>query len=249
MSLGFAVVAEAAADHGIATELADRVLIDAIGDWLDEEQLPHQREWLVNVQGEPLTWTRIRRLAASRGIEAEGFFDGDPGLPDAKAARRALLYLREVDAEIKAVALIRDQDDQPDRRGGLEQARREGVNGIVIVIGLAIVEREAWVLAGFEPQNEDEKTRLDAERQKLGFYPHEHSQELTACKDNSAVRSPKRVLRALTGGDSTRESPCWRSTPLVRLRERGAQNGLTPYLDEVRDRLAPLIGHVGRGST
>jgi hypothetical protein len=247
MSHRFAVVAEAPADHRTATELADRVLIDAINGWLDEDQLSHQREWLVEVAGEQLTWKRIRKLAESAGIEAEGFFEGKPGLPDARAARRALRYLRATFPELEAVMLVRDQDDQEDRRDGLEQARREDHEGLVIVVGLAVVEREAWVISGFLPQDEAEQGRLDAERQKLGFYPHERSHELTACKDDTAPRSPKRVLRVLTGGDFGRERNCWNTTPLARLRESGTENGLVPYLDEVRIRLAPLIGHVTGG--
>src|ERR1700721_2181027 len=94
MSHRFAVVAEAPADHQTAMELADRILIDAINDWLDEDQLPHQREGGVEAAGQKLTWKRIRSLAQAAGIEAEGFFNGQPGLPDARAARRALRYLR-----------------------------------------------------------------------------------------------------------------------------------------------------------
>jgi hypothetical protein len=248
MSHRFAVVAEASADHRTATELADRILIDAINDWLDEDQLPHQREWVVEVSGEHLTWKRIRKLAEAAGIEAEGFFNGEPGLPDARAARRALRYLCVSIPELKAIMLIRDQDDQKDRRDGLEQARQEDHEGLVIVVGLAVVEREAWVISGFEPQDEAEQTRLDTERQTLGFYPHERSHELTACKDDTAPRSPKRVLQALTGGDFDRERRCWNNTPLARLRERGTENGLVHYLDEVRTRLAPLIGHVAGGT-
>lgn len=244
MSHRFAVVAEAPADHRTATELADRTLIEAVNDWLDEEQLPHQREWVTDVSGELLTWKRIRRLAGAAGIEAEGFFNGEPGLPDARAARRALRYLRATVPDLEAVLLVRDQDDQEDRRDGLEQARREDHEGLVIVVGLAVVEREAWVISGFEPQDSDEQARLDAERQALGFYPHERSHQLTACKDDSAPRSPKRVLRALTAGVYDRERHCWNATPLAMLRKRGTDNGLVAFLDEVRSRLAPLIGRV-----
>lgn len=248
MSRRFAVVAEAPADHRTATELADRALIDAINDWLDEDQLPHQREWVVAWSGEQLTWKRIRTLAEAAGIEAAGFFNGEPGLPDAQAARRALRLLRATVPDLEAVVLIRDQDDQEDRRDGLEQARREDHEGLVIVVGLAVVEREAWVISGFVPGDEDEQSRLDAERQRLGFHPHERSHELTACKDDTAPRSPKRVLRVLTGGDYDRERRCWAETPLDVLRARGTENGLVLYLAEVRTRLAPLIGHVAGGT-
>src|SRR5262249_51155131 len=113
--------------------------------------------------------------------------------------------------------------------------------------GLAIVERESWVVSGFEPQDEGESARLEVEKQTLAFDPRLRSHELTACKDNQATRSPKRVLRQLAGDDRHRERRCWTEPPLELLRERGAANGLAAYLHEVRHRLAPLIGHVSGG--
>src|SRR5205807_2343362 len=112
-----------------------------------------------------------------------------------------------------------------------------------IVVGLAVVERECWVLSGFDPVDNAETERLNAERQALGFDPRLRSDQLTACKNDRAQRSPKRVLRELSGGDLDRERRCWRETSLATLRERGAENGLTQYLQEVQDKLASLIGH------
>ncbi len=40
-----------------------------------------------------------------------------------------------------------------------------------VVVGLAIVERESWVISGFDPQDEAEHLLLEAERQRLGFDP------------------------------------------------------------------------------
>lgn len=247
MSLRFAVVHEAEADFQTATELADRVLIEAV-DWLDEFLIADQREWVGMVPMDTrLTWKAIPHLAREAGIRAHGHFDGVPGEADAAAARRAILYLLATVPEVSAILLIRDQDDQPERRIGLEQARNQDRSGTVIVVGLAIVEREAWVICGFDPQNQEEQSRLDTERQGLGFNPCERSHELTACKNNQAPRSSKRVLRQLSRDDRDRERHCWATTPLERLRERGAENGLAAYLHEVRDRLAGLIGHVAEG--
>ena len=111
-------------------------------------------------------------------------------------------------------------------------------------MGLAVVERESWVISGFDPQDDVEESRLAAERQTLGFDPRMRSHELTACKDDRARRSPKRVLRVLCGGDADRERRCWRETLLATLRDRGAENGLSAFLDEVRTELAVLIGHI-----
>jgi len=238
----FAVVYEADADFRTATELADRVLIEAV-NWLDEEIIGHQREWIGEVAGQvKLTWKSIPLLAKTASIRAHGHIDGNPLEIDAGAARRAILYLKAVFDDLKGVILIRDQDDQPDRRRGLEQARSEHHGSPEIVVGLAVTEREAWVISGFVPQDDAEQTRLDSERQTLGFNPCERSHELTAGKDDTAPRSPKRVLRQLSGGDYHRESQCWNTTPLTLLRERGSMNGLVAFLDEVRTRLAPLIG-------
>jgi len=73
------------------------------------------------------------------------------------------------------------------------------------------------------------------------------SHELTACKNDVATHSPKRVLRHLTRDDKDREQRCWHESPLATLRERGGENGLATYLHEVRHHLAPLIGHVAGG--
>jgi hypothetical protein len=247
MSQRFAVVHEAEADFTTATELADRVLVDTI-DWLDADLLAHQREWVAEeAGGHRLTWKALKQLAHEAGIRVHGHFDGEPALPDAAAARRAILYLLTAVPDLKAVLLIRDQDDEPERRAGLEQARGQDRSGVVIVVGLAVVERECWVISGFDPQDEGESSRLDAERGKLGFDPRLRSHELTACKDDQAHRSPKRVLRHLSGDDRDRERRCWTEAPLEVLREGGNLNGLADYLHEVRDRLAPLIGHVTQG--
>src|SRR5580704_12258278 len=121
MTKRFAVVYEAETDFLTATELADRVLLEAVNDWLDQDQLPYQRSWQrVNAGGQPLTWKAIKRLAREAGIRPHGHFQGEPGLPDAAAARRAIDYLLEEFPQLDAILLIRDQDDEPERRKGLE---------------------------------------------------------------------------------------------------------------------------------
>jgi hypothetical protein len=247
MSLPFAVVHEASADFTTGTELADRVLIEAI-DWLEEDQLAYQRAWLnETASGRRLTWKGIKQLAREAGVRSHGHFDGKPGFADAAAARRAIEYLLTAFPDLKAIVLLRDQDDEPERKAGLEQARNQDHSGIPVVIGLAVVERECWAVSGFEPRDEGESFRLDTEKSSLGFDPRLRSHELTACKDDNAVHSPKRVLGKLTENNRDRERHCWKETSLAVLRERGGENGLGTYLHEVRERLAPLIGHVSEG--
>src|SRR5436190_19673375 len=96
MSLRFAVVHEDEADFRTATELADRILLEAVDDWLDADQLVYQRTWLPETpRGERLTWKGIKQSAQDAGIRAHGHFGGEPGYPDAAAARRAILFLLE----------------------------------------------------------------------------------------------------------------------------------------------------------
>jgi hypothetical protein len=249
MSLRLAVVHEAKSDFDTATELADRVLCESI-TWLDESLLSSQRSWIdTNRSGSRLSWTNIAKSARQTGIRAHGHFRDGPGLADAASARRALEYLlQEFEGELHAVLLIRDQDDEPERRLGLNQARQDHAGESIVIVGIPVVEREAWVISGFVFQNSTEQERLDAERKRLGFNPCERSHELTACKDDNANRSPKRVVKQLTSGDLTRERDCWNITPLDQLRERGQDNGLNHFLSEVRDRLAPLIGHIRKES-
>jgi hypothetical protein len=243
MTPRFVVVHESEADFNTATELADRVLVDAI-DWLDEHLLVHQREWVGAVDGHRrLSWKAIPQMAREIGIKAHGHFDGKPGEADAAAARRAILYLLEAIPDLTAILLVRDQDDQPERRIGLDQAQAQYISRTTIIVGLAVVEREAWVISGFEPQTDEETARLEAEKRALGFNPCERSHELTACKNDQAKRSPKRVLRQLSGTDPERERFCWNNTPIDRLRQRGGDNGLAAYLNEVQKLLAVRIGH------
>jgi hypothetical protein len=188
-----------------------------------------------------LAWKSIPGRARELGISARGHFGDQPGLPDAQAARRAIAYvLRRFDA-VDAILLIRDMDDHEQRRDGLRQARANDKSGKRIVIGLAIVERECWVISGFDPTSDEEQTKLAEESRKLGFDPCLRSHELTACKDDQAKKSPKRVLKALTCGGWERQRQCWQSTGLTVLDNRGEANGLKDYFTEFRQQIVPLI--------
>ena len=125
---------------------------------------------------------------------------------------------------------------------GLDQARRHEEGRLPVVVGLAVVERESWVISGFDPENERERHKLEAETQNLGFNPCLQAHRLTACKDDQAKRSPKRVLAKMTDGEWQRQRKCWMSTSLPVLQERGQANGLAEYLREVKTKLVPLIG-------
>jgi hypothetical protein len=151
---------------------------------------------------------------------------------------------------VDAILLIRDMDDQDERRDGLEQARGAFASLVRIVLGVAKTERECWVISGFDPEDNEERLRLAQESQKLGANPCLASHELTACKNDQALRSPKRVLVALTDGDWGRQRKCWQETDLFVLEARGQANGLADYLTEIKTLLVPLItGHEGKSGS
>ena len=148
--------------------------------------------------------------------------------------------------QIKAVLFIRDLDNQPERKEGIEQARLEHINKtpkLEIVIGVADPKREAWVLNGFIPSNQQEEQILEEIKNKLSFDPSIESHRLLATseKEPERIRNVKVVVEQLTGNDMEREKLCWEKTNLKHLRERGVDTGLTDYICEVEERLAAIL--------
>jgi len=238
MTIQIAVVHEANADFIIATDFADRVLFESVM-WLRDQNFDDCRVWhSETVTGRALTWAGIKKLSSDAKIRGHGHFrprgsgPNEPGANDAKSARKAILFVLKEFPGIDAIVLIRDQDNYRDRRLGFAQARDEVHSTIPVVVSLAVLMREAWVLSGFNPESDEELARLQAARQRLGLDPRTRSHE---------VRDPKLALRELTAGDPERERQCWVSTPLDTLRERGTDNGLTDFLADVRLRLAVLF--------
>jgi hypothetical protein len=240
MSKQFFVVSEARADFITATELADRVLLAEIA-WLDDALIDSQRQWVgEDSPGVHLAWATMSHRAREIGIRAQGHFNGKPGLPDALAARRAILYILKKFDEVDAIVLVRDADDQNERRDGLEQARAADRSGKTIIIGVAFSKRECWIICGFDPIDDEERRLLDSERQRLGGDPCLRSHNLTA-KSEIADHSAKRVLKVLSRDNWERQRTCWKTTSLHVLRERGADNGLTAYLEEIKVHLTEEI--------
>jgi hypothetical protein len=241
---------EAGADFQISCALVDRVLSHAGPAWLADvlETEPEAiRSWLVVTQDQRFfVLSRLTSYVDALSIRVpHGHFDGRPGAADAVMGRTAFAVVRALMKRgdvIDAVLVIRDMDDQPERRAGLSQARTEAQSWAPfrIVLGCADPKREAWVLCGFEPENADEQACLQELRQQLGFYPHQHAHQLTAT-DEQAKRSAKRVLSILLRGDREREERCWKQASLDTLRARGASTGLRDYLDEIEALLVPLV--------
>jgi hypothetical protein len=240
MPLSFAVVCEGPADATLACALADRLFCAEV-DWIDEQVLDAYRQWRGFTTADPfLLWKDVGHIAQPYRLRIQGHFQGEPGAPDGAAARRVLALLKRSPDPPDGVLLIRDDDRQTERRRGLDQGRAAIDLGVPIVIGLAHLKRECWVLAGFHPGDDGERRILVELRLELGFDPCEQAERLTAKPDHE-TRSAKRVLRRLTRENPGREAQCWEQTALQTLAERGRNTGLADYLAEVRERLLPLF--------
>jgi hypothetical protein len=251
----FVLFCEAPADFRTASALVDRVLHEHAPSWVGDllSSFPESvRAWAQDGHGRE--FFDIHNLDTyRRNIDGlrfqQGHFDGKPGAADAQSARNAFTIIRALNKrrpteEIGVVFFVRDMDDQGDsRRKGLEQARSEASRqpSFAIVLGCADRMREAWVLAGFEPESDEEAARLEETRRELGFCPCEDAHLLDAVREN-AKGSPKRVVRHLIAKNGVREERCWTEAPLERLKARGEASGLRAFLAEIRERVVPLCG-------
>jgi hypothetical protein len=254
------VVCEAAGDFRIATALCERVLREEGPQWLVDyfEHSPeHVLQWGAITANEPFVpWKRLSELRSKLGVRPPlGHFAGEPGAPDALAARTALaiarhLQRRKPPVQIDAVILVRDMDDQPERLTGLGQARDEAKTfapDMPVLIGAASPEIEAWLIEGFEPLSKEEEALIAELRQQLGFDPRFTTSALKAKHDHDH-KGCKRVLNAVTGGEHERKEQCYRTTSLGVLRERGQESGLTRMLEEIAGILLPLCADTGAPS-
>jgi hypothetical protein len=98
--------------------------------------------------------------------------------------------------------------------------------------------REAWVLNGFIPSNQEEERILQEITTQLTFNPCQESHRL---RSTDRLRNPKVVVEKLTGGRMEREQQCWEETDREHLRKNGVHTGLTAYIDEIEERLIPII--------
>lgn len=240
---------ESPGDFRVAADLVDRVFREEGPSWVADligEHPDAVRSWHPSERGAFFDVHTLRKQAKDLGVPIpHGHFNGRPGGAGALMARTVFHIVRALNRRaseseaIRVVVLVWDMDQQSsDRRRGLRDARDEAQTwaSFQIVIGCPDPEREAWVLAGFEPIDDAERVRLENARRQLGFSPTEQAHRLVPHDD-----LPKRVLHALVNGDPEREARCWRETPLDLLWERGEHSGLREYLDEVRRHILPLM--------
>jgi len=241
------LIAEARADAVSAGQLADWVLIECGPDWI-ADSIESLRNWTGLDADTPFTvWRGVKEYAKSYSLKIHGRNRG----ADYTAARRTFAAVVFVAREtpIDAIVLIRDLANQPERRMGLEEARKDIASnlGFPAVIGTANPEWEAWILNGFVAKSASESRRLEQVTNCLGFDPTQQPHRLRGDRRRSAQdaeRDIKKVLAELVASDSSREQDCLQDTPLKVLVARGGETGLSDFLQEVHTKLVYLFDSV-----
>jgi hypothetical protein len=254
--LEFLVIVESSADARTAAALAERVLLEKV-DWLYPDIFQDVFQWIGLERGtQHSCWKDIGAIterAKEAGLHVPRFLGhGQTGAlkADGAVARKVLGFVQvlrhKANRSIEAVLLIRDLDNQPERREGIEQARLEHIGpqaGLAIIVGTADRMREAWVLNGFVPSSPEEIRLLEETSRELGFDPCKEAHRLrsTSWEEPDRKRNPKVVLQNLTRGDYSREEQCWAETSLETLRGKGIDTRLTAYLNEIEQQLVPVV--------
>jgi hypothetical protein len=171
-------------------------------------------------------------------IKPQGWIAGEPLKPEAGMWRKVLLQFCHADPPPDIVVLARDLDGDLERRTGIEQVRNGYRWPFPIVVAAPEPEIEGWIVSGFVPGSDDERSRLERARRELSFDPTLDSHRLTS-HPNSAVTDAKRVLSRLCDDDRERELACLARSVL---HQRGGRNGARAFLDEVEQQILPSFG-------
>lgn len=240
------VVCEGPSDVEMLCELADRVLREG-HEWLaDHEDLsPFRRYRGLDPESRFTAWKEVRRRYAERGLHPGGF-KGPPLRNEYQyqgPARKALRLAAVAEAVPDGMIWFVDTDlrggDDHSRRNGLEAARTETSAPLAkaVAIGVAHPMNEAWVVAGFVPEDDIEEAALQRWTAELGFQPNAHAGRIPR-------KRAKEVAADVCRGDCERRRRCWAGPDLALLRARGDGCGLLAYLSEAHDRLGPLLDAV-----
>lgn len=239
MSVSIAIVCEGSSDPPAIRALADRIIAERIG-WIAPDEIETHRHFRGFETSSPyLAWQDIRELATEKRVRSLGHFRGLPLHGDGHRAREAIVLLtfRTPSAPVDAIIFFRDGDrDFVPKREAILRVRDEASPAIPIVVGVANPMRECWHLNGFEPLDDVERARFEAESKAIQFNPSMRAHDLTS-QDKSDARHPKRVLAALTERDPERELHCLAITSLNALRSRGMFTGLGEFIEELESRL------------
>jgi hypothetical protein len=243
MSLSIAIVCESPVDRVTGSHIIDRKILKP-AQWIDSSNV---RDYFAyrgfNENESELLWISVANLAKENNVKVRGFFGNSmPPSSESHNAYKALLLLAlKSDRRPDAIILLRDSDDQVQIRSeSLEYARNAFAKRLIpVLVGLPITKRECWVISGFQPNDDAESKLLEDLRKEISFDPLAQSEQLTA-KNEYSTNSAKRVYFALIRDSIDREQECL-NAPYDILHARGANNGLSAFLNEIDEYLLPLF--------
>lgn len=183
------IAAESSPDAALVRDLGDRVLSGAV-EWT-RDNLDACRAW-AGIDGQDyVDLHRIKVLAKAKKVKAHGRFGDEAGQPDSVMARKLFLLADLESPKPSMVVVVRDADNQADRRLGFEQAAKDRDWPFKAVLALATPEIEAWLLAGLfgDARYQHEATKC---RSELGFDPLQRPEKLSSTSGNQ--RDTKSVL-------------------------------------------------------
>lgn len=250
--MAIAIVAEDSLGEAVVQRFVDRKLAGGVSG-IDGGNIEWFRRF---VTGDEVGSWRCKSLGArlktpqgwGRGRVPSvtlGHFGGEPGGLDARMHRRFFHFFQtepvwDEDDRERVLVIARDEDKVgAERHEGFKQAYShfkkaypEADRRFAVILALAKPEIESWALAGYEIENDDEKTKLKGIRKDLGFDPTLKGERLTARNPKEDTKDAKRVFEVLTAGDSGRADRCL-DADFSRLRERGKEIGLANFLDQL----------------
>lgn len=236
----FGIAAESGADARIVARMVDLVLEREV-DWFGDQRSTLRRWCGLHEGTDYLDSHGYNEELHKANIRLQGRFGG--GLEERQLRGLMILFERS-EKQPHALVICRDTDGRPERRTAAERAMADARCPFPVTVAMAHPELEAWLIAGFEPETDAERDTHRQLRTSLGFDPLAKSHELSATSDVSK-RDCKRVLAALVADDRTRRERCVDGA-IELSGDRGQGNGLASFVEDVRKRIAPLLG--GRGS-
>ncbi len=233
----------------LARDLADRVVVERGPDWLgdlwrDPVLRASQREFSgVDAPDAWTKWVEIPSLTARHRVVTHGLGLKGYSVVAYRAARLAARLKPLPDAVVFCIDSDGDDSVRAQMLEGLERAR---VDDVPFLLAVAHQEAEAWVIAGFVPENNAERTMLADLTREHGFDPTSEPHRLTPRRPIDP-RDAKRVCGTLVpeGPASLRGERCWLDVPLGDLEQRGKRTGLPEYLSDVAVKVLPLLGSRG----
>ncbi|MCB9688206.1 MAG: hypothetical protein H6738_17475 [Alphaproteobacteria bacterium] len=233
------IAAEDRSDVRLLTGLVDAIVVAEV-DWIEPEVLDAYRSWCGPEGDDWLDLHQATDRARQRRFRGfYGRFGGEPGALDAHMFRAVFLLFAEEDEPPAAVIVGRDTDGHTERRHGFEQAAARDWP-FITVLALADPESEAWRIATWTPDDDDDRRAQLAERERLGFDPILAPHRLTSGRSTNK-RDCKKVLENLCAhGRSAADR--WETLDKSQLSGIGPTCGLARFVEDVFAVLVPVVG-------